>query len=267
MQRERNYRGLGINAYWGVHWISLLRLSYCSYTDSYLLGGKGSTTWVFRARNSYSQGFVNVRNWICLFGAGSNAVNQLTWWVFASILLTCLCLMFSLLSLSFTFFQPLLFQHFLHDEPVISVEYEAQLQKTILPRECLLIFFSLSINHQPSPIFRSRLLSTTISICFGQFYIAGYNITWSRLIHATFHLIEFYGILTSNNDLFPSSPTSSLQFYVINLLSSNRLLSFHSRLLPTTISTRSGRFYMAGNIISWSRFYPPHYSLIEFYDF
>jgi hypothetical protein len=31
-------------------------------------------------------------------------------------------------------------QHFLHNEPVVGIEYEAQLQKTLLPREliCLL---------------------------------------------------------------------------------------------------------------------------------
>lgn len=31
-------------------------------------------------------------------------------------------------------------QHFLRNEPVIGVEYEAQLQKTIIPCECLLLW-------------------------------------------------------------------------------------------------------------------------------
>lgn len=30
-------------------------------------------------------------------------------------------------------------QHFLRNEPVVGIEYEAQLQKTILPREYLLL--------------------------------------------------------------------------------------------------------------------------------
>lgn len=31
----------------------------------------------------------------------------------------------------------LFMQHFLHNEPVVGIEYEAQLQKTLLPRELI----------------------------------------------------------------------------------------------------------------------------------
>jgi hypothetical protein len=35
-------------------------------------------------------------------------------------------------------------QHFLHNEPVVGIEYEAQLQKTLLPRELIYrVFFCL----------------------------------------------------------------------------------------------------------------------------
>lgn len=31
----------------------------------------------------------------------------------------------------------LFMQHFLHNEPIVGIEYEAQLQKTLLPRELI----------------------------------------------------------------------------------------------------------------------------------
>jgi len=38
-------------------------------------------------------------------------------------------------------------QHFLHGEPVVGIEYEAQLQKTLLPRELITsTFFFLTSN-------------------------------------------------------------------------------------------------------------------------
>ena len=40
----------------------------------------------------------------------------------------------------------LFMQHFLHNEPVVGIEYEAQLQKTLLPRELIyLLLFSFDI--------------------------------------------------------------------------------------------------------------------------
>lgn len=35
----------------------------------------------------------------------------------------------------------LFMQHFLHGEPVVGIEYEAQLQKTLLPRELIIFYF------------------------------------------------------------------------------------------------------------------------------
>lgn len=38
-------------------------------------------------------------------------------------------------------------QHFLHNEPVVGIEYEAQLQKTLLPREFIYLLLFLLISN------------------------------------------------------------------------------------------------------------------------
>lgn len=121
------------------HFPSLLPFAFQIY-DSYILGCKGTTSWLFRAWNIDSLCATDVRDWIYLFRARSSSIYQLERWIFTSILIF---FFFSsikmdknklwvILEIIFSFMQ-----HFLHNEPVVGIEYEAQLQKTLLPRELI----------------------------------------------------------------------------------------------------------------------------------
>lgn len=65
---------------------SFLSVSLLIY-DSYILGCKGTTSWLFRSWNIYSSCTADVRDWICLFGARSNSIYKLKRRILTSILI------------------------------------------------------------------------------------------------------------------------------------------------------------------------------------
>lgn len=121
--------------------IFILFLPFCiTIYNSYAIGCKGTNSWLFWAWNINSSCATHVRDWVFIFGERSNSVNQFKRWIFTSKLIFYIsCDWWILINNLWLSLEnnSLFFQHFLHSEPIVGIEYEAQLQKTLLPRELI----------------------------------------------------------------------------------------------------------------------------------